>query len=84
MCRVGTKLFVREPVQALFFSLFMPMLILFIFGSMDFDKPTSIRVGLAVHHPSAATEHVSSAHLQMGSRRLPISEEHAGKMSWRI
>jgi ABC-2 type transport system permease protein len=48
------KMFVRNR-QALFFSLFMPTIILFIFGSIDFDKPSRMRIGLVTHTPSAAT-----------------------------
>ena len=49
------KLFVRNR-QALFFSLFMPMIILFIFGSMNFDQPSKLHVGLATHAPTATTK----------------------------
>ena len=56
------KMFVRNR-QALFFSLFMPMIILFIFGSMNFDKPTRIGVGLAIHTPTAGTKELL-AHLE--------------------
>jgi len=42
--------------QALFFSLFMPFIIMFIFGSIGFDKPPKIDVGIIVHNPSAQTK----------------------------
>lgn len=48
------KMFLRNR-QALFFSLFMPMMILFIFGSIDFDKPSRMRIGLVTHSPSPET-----------------------------
>src|SRR5437870_192088 len=48
------KMFLRNR-QALFFSLFMPMLILFIFGSMGFDSPGRIRIGLVTHAPAPET-----------------------------
>lgn len=41
--------------QALFFSLFMPFLIMFIFGSIGFDKPPKIDVGLVTHDSNAVT-----------------------------
>ena len=48
------KMFVRNR-QALFFSLFMPLMILFIFGSIDFDKPSRMHIGLVTHTPSPQT-----------------------------
>ena len=48
------KMFLRNR-QALFFSLFMPVTILLIFGSIDFDSPAKLKIGLVVHHPSPPT-----------------------------
>jgi len=48
------KMFLRNK-QALFFSLFMPMMILFIFGSLDFDKPSKMSIGLVTHSPTTPT-----------------------------
>jgi ABC-2 type transport system permease protein len=48
------KMFLRNR-QALFFSLFMPLMILCIFGSMDFDNPSKMSIGLVKHHPSPQT-----------------------------
>jgi ABC-2 type transport system permease protein len=48
------KMFVRNR-QALFFTLFMPLMIMLIFGFIGFDKPPKIDVGLVVHDPSPAT-----------------------------
>jgi ABC-2 type transport system permease protein len=48
------KMFLRNR-QAVFFSLFMPLIILFIFGSLDFDKPHGMHVGLVTHRPSPGT-----------------------------
>ncbi len=46
------KMFLRNR-QALFFSLFMPLVILLIFGSIDFDKPGKMHLGLVTHlYPS--------------------------------
>jgi ABC-2 type transport system permease protein len=41
--------------QALFFTLFMPFMIMLIFGYIGFDKPTQIDVGLVMHTPTAQT-----------------------------
>lgn len=49
------KMFVRSR-QALFFTLFMPLFIMLIFGYIGFDKPQMIDVGLVTHSPSAATQ----------------------------
>jgi ABC-2 type transport system permease protein len=58
------KMFLRNR-QALFFSLFMPLLILFIFGSIDFGRDAPVHIGIALHNPSPATtamiDHVKSA-----------------------
>ncbi|MGA2233391.1 MAG: ABC transporter permease [Tepidisphaeraceae bacterium] len=48
------KMFLRNR-QALFFSLFMPLLILFIFGSMDSSGPGRISLGLVTHSPTPQT-----------------------------
>jgi ABC-2 type transport system permease protein len=48
------KMFLRNH-QAIFFSLFMPLIILFIFGSIDFDKPGKMQIGLVTHAPSLQT-----------------------------
>lgn len=48
------KMFLRNR-QALFFSLFVPFMILFIFGCMDFDKPPQMTIGLVTHSPNPAT-----------------------------
>ena len=45
------KMFLRSR-QALFFSLFMPFMILLIFGSVDFNKTSKLRIGLVTHTPS--------------------------------
>lgn len=42
--------------QALFFSLFFPFLIMFIFGYLNFDKPPMLDVGLVTHNPNAQTQ----------------------------
>lgn len=47
------KMFVRNR-QALFFSIFMPLMIMVIFGAMNFDRQTSLTVGLVAEHPGMA------------------------------
>ena len=48
------KMFLRNR-QALFFTLFMPFMIMLIFGYIGFDKPPVIDVGLVTHNPSPET-----------------------------
>lgn len=48
------KSFTRNK-QALFFTLFMPLLIMLIFGYIGFDRPTKFDVGLVTHSPGEET-----------------------------
>jgi len=48
------KMFLRNR-QALFFTLFFPLLILLIFGVMNFDSQPKMNVGLVTHDPDAPT-----------------------------
>ena len=41
--------------QALFFTLFMPLFIMLIFGYIGFDKPQKIDVGLVIEQPNEQT-----------------------------
>ncbi len=54
------KMFLRNR-QALFFSLFMPVTILLIFGSIDFDSPAKLKLGLVLHDPSPPTAQLVKA-----------------------
>jgi ABC-2 type transport system permease protein len=54
MTLASMKMFLRNR-QALFFSLIMPLMILFIFGSMDFGANGKISLGLVTHSPNLAT-----------------------------
>lgn len=54
LTKVGMKMFLRNR-QALFFTLFMPLFIMLIFGYIGFDKPQKIDVGLVTHAPNAQT-----------------------------
>lgn len=49
------RMFVRNK-QALFFTLFMPTIIMTIFGLIGFDKVPKSDVGIVVDQPSAATQ----------------------------
>ncbi|MBP9757267.1 MAG: ABC transporter permease [Candidatus Pacebacteria bacterium] len=54
LIQVEAKMFIRNR-QALFFTLFMPLFIMLIFGYIGFDKPQKIDVGLVVHTPNEET-----------------------------
>ena len=54
LTRVGMKMFLRNR-QALFFTLFMPLFIMLIFGYIGFDKPQKIDIGLVTHTPNQET-----------------------------
>lgn len=49
------KMLVRNR-QALFFTLFMPLFIMLIFGYIGFDKPATIDIGLVSENASPTTE----------------------------
>lgn len=49
------KMFVRNK-QALFFTLFMPLVIMTIFGLIGFDKVPVTKIGIVVDKPTAATQ----------------------------
>ncbi|RJO59831.1 ABC transporter permease [Candidatus Parcubacteria bacterium] len=49
------KMFVRNR-QALFFTLFMPVLIMTIFGLIGFDRVPKTKVGLVAENPTPATQ----------------------------
>jgi ABC-2 type transport system permease protein len=72
------KMFLRSR-QALFFSLFMPMLILFIFGSIEFDKPSKIRVGVARRGSSPLADRFVK---ELGS--LEMVSVEAGSLEWEL
>lgn len=61
------KMFLRNR-QALFFSLFMPLIIMMIFGFIGFDKPPKIDVGLV----SAASLDVPTAAFVDQVKQFPI------------
>lgn len=48
------KMFVRNR-QSLFFTLFMPLVIMTIFGLIGFDKVPKVKIGIVASQPNAAT-----------------------------
>ncbi len=48
------KMFIRNK-QSLFFTLFMPFIIMTIFGLIGFDKPMKIDIGVVTNSPTAET-----------------------------
>ncbi len=54
LIRAELKMFMRNR-QALFFTLFMPLFIMLIFGYIGFDRPQKIDVGLVTSAPNEAT-----------------------------
>lgn len=68
------KMFLRSR-QALFFSLFMPFIIMFIFGYIGFDKPPVVDVGLVSGAPNTAT-----AQFIDQVKQFPIFTVHEGTL----
>ncbi len=83
----SAKMFIRSR-QALFFSLFTPLIIMFIFGSTGFDKQQRISIGLAVHSPTLFTtqfidqiKQISSFDVQQGTLEQERAQLEQGKLS---
>lgn len=68
------KMYVRNG-PALFFSLFVPIFIMIIFGFMNFDQQTPMDFGLVTHSPNAAT---SLFVQQLG--KIPAITVHSGNL----
>jgi ABC-2 type transport system permease protein len=49
------KMFLRNR-QAVFFTLFFPLLFLLIFGFMNFDSPMKLHLGVVTQHPDGPTD----------------------------
>lgn len=62
--------------QALFFTLFMPLFIMLIFGYIGFDKPSTIDVGLVANAPSGP-----SLQLMEQIKKFPNLTVHEGTLS---
>jgi ABC-2 type transport system permease protein len=74
LTKTSVKMLVRNR-QALFFTLFMPIFIMLIFGYIGFDKPPVIDVGLVTHNPTPAT-----AALVEQVRTFPTLTIHEGTL----
>ncbi len=72
LIQVELKMFLRNR-QALFFTLFMPLFIMLIFGYIGFDKPQKIDVGLVVHESNEQT-----AQFVESVRQFPTFTVHEG------
>jgi len=55
LLKVSALIFVRSK-QALFFSLFMPLVIMVIFGLIGFDKPQQFDIGIVAASPQPMTQ----------------------------
>ncbi len=74
LIQVELKMFLRNR-QALFFTLFMPLFIMLIFGYIGFDRPQKIDVGLVVHTPNEQTAQFVEA-----IRQFPTFTVHEGTL----
>ncbi len=74
LIQVELKMFMRNR-QALFFTLFMPLFIMLIFGYIGFDKPQKIDVGLIVDAPNEQTGQFVEA-----VRQFPTFTVHEGTL----
>lgn len=54
LTKAAMKMFIRNR-QALFFTLFMPVIIMTIFGLIGFDKVAKINLGIVTSNPTPAT-----------------------------
>jgi ABC-2 type transport system permease protein len=75
LIQVELKMFLRNR-QALFFTLFMPLFIMLIFGYIGFDKPQKIDIGLVTHMPNEQT-----AAFVESIRMFPTFEVHEGELA---
>lgn len=55
LTKASIKMFLRNR-QALFFTLFMPFLIMVIFGMLNFEGSTTIKLGVVADQPTEATQ----------------------------
>lgn len=69
------KMFLRNR-QALFFSLFTPIIVILIFGYIGFDKPQKIDVGLVVEDPTPQT-----AQFVESLKNFPTFTIHEGNLA---
>lgn len=74
LIKASARIFVRSK-QALFFTLFMPMVIMVIFGVMGLDKPQQFDVGIVTDHPQTRT-----AQFIAGLKELSVLKVHEGTL----
>jgi ABC-2 type transport system permease protein len=55
LTKSSLKMFLRNK-QALYFTLFFPLILMAVFGFIGFDRPPSFDVGLVTHQPSPETQ----------------------------
>lgn len=68
------KMFVRNR-QSLFFTLFIPVVIMTIFGLIGFDRVPQIDVGLAIQNPTPATEQFVEQVKQVSAFKVTVGAE---------
>ena len=81
------KMFYRNK-QALFFSLFTPLIIMIIFGFIGFDQVPKIDIGIATQNPSPATngfitglKNISAFNIHRGTLDAEIQSLNNGDLS---
>jgi ABC-2 type transport system permease protein len=82
------RMFVRNRA-AVFFSLFLPLVIMLIFGVLNFDRPTTIKLGMADEAHNAASQRLAKGlsafdYLEMsgGSREAELAKLAAGDLGF--
>ena len=82
------RMFVRNRA-AVFFSLFLPLIIMLIFGVLNFDRPTSIKLGVADEAHNASSQRLAEGlsafdYLQIsgGSREAELAKLEAGDLGF--
>ncbi len=75
LLKSSARIFVRSK-QALFFSLFMPLVIMVIFGLIGFDKPQTYSVGLVASSPQPQTQQFIAS-----LKNITVLDIHEGSLS---
>jgi ABC-2 type transport system permease protein len=91
LTKSNLKMFVRNK-QALFFTLFTPLIIMTIFGFIGFDRPSKMDVGIVSHSPNEPTKKfieqlkaVPSFDIHEGdedSEAMSLSEDERSVVFW--
>jgi ABC-2 type transport system permease protein len=84
----SVRMFVRNRA-AVFFSLFLPLIIMLIFGVLNFDRSTTIQLGLVDEAHNTASARLSDGlrafdylELTSGSRKAQLSKLTAGDLDF--